>query len=71
MSQLGKIDTMQRALNIVNEHVHFSPEATQGWKSNSELPQAREILATENDTKDLPENPVHTPWASKEAYLEA
>ncbi|KAK0716906.1 P-loop containing nucleoside triphosphate hydrolase protein [Lasiosphaeria miniovina] len=71
MSQLGKIDTMQRALDIVNEHVYFSPEATQGWKSNSELPQAREILATENDTKDPPENPVDTPWASKEAYLEA
>ncbi|KAK4170547.1 P-loop containing nucleoside triphosphate hydrolase protein [Cladorrhinum sp. PSN259] len=39
------------------------------WKSLPELPSPREILAKEPPIP--PENPVNSPWASKEAYLTA
>ncbi|KAK3941975.1 P-loop containing nucleoside triphosphate hydrolase protein [Diplogelasinospora grovesii] len=49
----------------------WSLRFVQRWKLLPELPQSDEILTAGSKVDQLPENPVDTEWASKDAYLAA
>lgn len=70
-SQSTHLRTWQDPRDIVNQHVYFTPEPGQGWRSYPEFPTAQEILARQQELPDLPHNPVDEPWASKDEYLNA
>lgn len=55
----------------MKEHVFFTPIEGSTWQSKPELPTAQEILAPQEESEVLPENPVDKPWSSKDEYLKA
>ncbi|KAL2175501.1 P-loop containing nucleoside triphosphate hydrolase protein [Thermothelomyces heterothallicus CBS 202.75] len=71
MNIIGTDANTQSAIDIVREHVFFNPKGRHDWQSKPEFPTAAEILATQSDIDELPENPVDVPWSSKEDYLAA
>ncbi len=58
-------------MDIVQQHVFFTPKDDKSWQSKPEFPTPSEILAKQPDIEDLPKNPVDTSWASKDRYLAA
>ncbi|KAK1777383.1 P-loop containing nucleoside triphosphate hydrolase protein [Copromyces sp. CBS 386.78] len=56
---------------IVRSNIFVKLEDGDGWKSNPEIPTAKEILLLQKEAEGLPENHVEQPWKSKEDYLKA